>query len=71
MFFQILLSGRKRHLIGVEYIERYSGDAVYIHFCDVCSCSFSLLLLKIFSQSFKCLINANQQSKDETLICAI
>ena len=38
------------------------------HFCDVCSFSFSLLLLKMF---FKCSINVNQQSKDETLICAI
>ena len=38
------------------------------YFCDVCSFSFSLLLLKM---SFESLININQQSKEETLVCAI
>ena len=86
-FFQSLLSGWKRHLIRVRNYGTLFGrrgihsNAHHIifsicfeftmpkeHFCDVCNFSFSLLLLKM---SFKSLININQQSKEETLICAI
>ena len=84
IFFRSLLSGRKRHIIRVRINAILFGECDMLsnthhiifaicfkfktlkeHFCDVCRFSFSLLLLKM---SFKCSINVNQQSKEETLI---
>ena len=87
LFFQSLLSGRKTHLIRVRICGTLFGrcgvhpNAHHIifsicfkftipkdQFCDVCSFGFSLLLLKMYFWKFN---NVNQQSKEETLICAV